>query len=419
MHPASDGPATSTPYKAGNQVVYKDQYLTPVSFSEETVQADDVKPKETSAHRFVKHNTHSPVVQKDKSTHLNEVVPEPAKARFRRLRSVSCEDLSDYLRNVVYDPVSKSMSDLLSDGDDDGYVLQEPFPRLQTFSGVIEKRHDQELDSYYNIDGLRGKIYDGPGLTVAQIRKRFTKRSQSRIRRSVSNPSFIGSLSVEKLNMARMSIGLMSSKVEDEHHSSSIRDILPDALKRHLNKEGHHKRSHGALSSGAPSSKNSSKHSSRGSSRTNSAQTSPYNSLSRKNKTPNKDEIVATTGVKGINVTKRTRSFRRQKPVESEPVKEREAGELENQSVHHTTNQSEKAVCRGDNNAARKDSLPEETVATKLEMHSDSAINLNPCGSQGSQEHGITNGHKRPTKVFKKPTPAAKPKVVTENTTTC
>ena len=419
LNPTSDSPATSTPnHNAGNHRISRDQYLTPLSFSEEAESAantnvnnSEVRLKETHPHRFVKHKTGSPKVKKvERETDESEqVVSESVKARFRRLRSISCEDLSDYLRNVVHDPVSKSMNDLLSDNCDDegGYILQEPFPRLQTFSGVIERRLDHDMDNYYNIEGLRGKIYDGPGLTVAEIRKRFSKRSQSRIRRSVSNPSFIGSPSVEKLNSARISIGLMSSKTEIDHRSTTIKDILPETLKRHLNKEGHHRGSHGALSM---SSKNSSKHSSRGSSRPSSAQTSPYNSLARKGKTLSKEDIVATTSVKGINITKRSRSFRRQKPVNSDHVTQNENQSADDKGEHsdHTT------ISKGDNHDETPKSGSElsdltSASANLTEVQRNSEIKLNSMDSRTST---VANGHKKTPKVFRKPKPAQKPQVV-------
>lgn len=415
LHPTSIGPTTSTPnHKAGNQSNIKDQYLTPLSISEDTDSVsgynNDVRPKEVHPpHKFIKNQSVSPKVTKtSRNVNLDQTVPAPAKSRFRRLRSVSCEDLSDYLRNVVYDPVSKSMNDLLDDHNDDGYITQEPFPRLQSFSGVIERGGDHELDNYYNIEGLKGKIYDGPGLTVTEIRKRFSKKSQSRIRRSVSNPSFIGSLSVEKLNMARMSIGLMHAKEVD--HRSSIKDVLPEALKRHLNKESHHKGSHGALSSGAASSRNSSKHSSRGSSRTSSAQTSPYNSLSRKGKNLNKEDIVATTSVKGINVTKRSRSFRRQKATDSEPVKDVENGQSENQSAYtfmggHSMQPAEN---KGDNQFYERRISSEQMTemnARVQELHESKSPTTEPKD---------LNGKKGP-RVFKKPVLAQKPTVVLDS----
>lgn len=426
LHPTSECPATSTPnHKAGNHTVSKDQYLTPLSFSEQTVPTNndrDVRLQETCALKAVSHKTGTSEVENDRYLNVNTEVSEPIKTRFRRLRSISCEDLSDYLRDVVYDPVSKSMSDLLSDGDEGDYVLQEPFPRLQTFSGCMDSQHDHEMENYYNIHGLRGKIYDGPGPTVAEIRKKFSRKSQMRIRRSVSNPSFIGSLSYEKLNNARINIGLMSSKIEDDHQSASIKDILPDALRRHLNKEGHHKRSHGAMSTGALSSRNSSKQSSQGSSRASSGHSSPCNSLSRKSKHLNKDEIVAATGVKGINITKRSRSFRRHRPVEGDTVKENETVEIKTKSVPNRGEHCDRVDCKGDyqdresseTSEARKKSLIKEVpdivdtcINEETQHHGEGHVN-----AVESTNKSVSNGHRRPTKVFKKPTPAVKPRLL-------
>lgn len=412
LHPASVAPASSTPkVKATSQRMSRDQYLTPLSVSAENdTTHSDQRSSDISTHRYVKH--HAPGCKaKDAvpvNAHMDQVVPAPRKARFRRLRSASCEDLSDYLRTVVYDPVSKSMNDLLSEHEEDNnYMRHEPFPRLQTFSGVIEHRHGHELDNYYNIEGLRGKIYDGPGLTVAEIRKRFSKRSQSRIRRSVSNPNFIGSPSVEKLNRARISIGLMTAK-DLNSHSSSLKDLLPEGLRRHLTKEPHHKGSQGALSSGIVSSGNSSKHSSRGSSRASSAHSSPYNSLSRKSKHLNKEDIVATTSVKGINITKRSRSFRRQKPAEHDTVKVEENGHSEQQTV---------SQLMGDNSVSRNNDTSQALEFTKQSAATGNQPYDMP--THGDEERtpksGVGITHKRAPKVFRKPTPAQKPSINTEH----
>ncbi|XP_045195821.2 uncharacterized protein LOC123551160 [Mercenaria mercenaria] len=324
LTPTSPGAiTTSTPNDkfAGARPMLKDQYLTPLSVSEEQTAV-----KSSSTVRHTEGKGSAKVVKKElklspkhvgQSEHENKAI-STSRVRSRRLRSASCEDLSDYLRSVVYDPISKSMNDLLDDSDrdkEDDYLGPEPFPRLQSFSGVIDHDHGHTPENYYNIEGLKGKIYDGPGLPFAELRKKFSKRSLSRIRRSVSNPNFIGSLSLEKLNLARVSIGITTSS-PNESRSSSLANLIPEALKKHLSKDSSHKGSSSALSSGAAS-----RNSSLTSSRASSAHVSPYNSLGRKNKHTPKEDIVGSTSVKGINLTKRSRSFRRHRPVEEEHSK--------------------------------------------------------------------------------------------------
>ena len=291
LSPTASGPVTSTPVqKSGAQrISVRDAYLTPSSFSEDS---------QTGANSTVA----DPIRNKDISVDSEYFVPDSAtlKRRMRRLRSVSCDDLTDYLKSVVYDPVSKSMNDLMEASQDDDDLLPEPFPRLQTFSGSIELCSGHTVDNYYNIEGLHGKIYDGPGLTVGEIRKKFSRRCQSSLRRSMSNPNFIGMISNEKLREARVKSGYGSPK--GHHTKKSLTNLLPDALKKHLSKENLHHSSHGALSNGGLSSKNSS--------RASSANSSRRNSLSKRT---SKEDIVSKTSVKGINVTKRSRSFRRQK----------------------------------------------------------------------------------------------------------
>jgi hypothetical protein len=393
----------------------KDQYITPLSVSEgqsptngnSAVRMTNVAGRPN----FVKKELRLSPSNVNRGEHENKT--SPAKIRSRRLRSASCEDLSDYLRSVVYDPISKSMNDLLNDKDeDDDYLGPEPFPRLQSFSGVIESDHNPE--NYYNIEGLKGKIYDGPGLPFAELRKKFSKRSLSRIRRSVSNPNFIGSLSLEKLNYARVSIGITTSS-PSESRSSSLANLIPEALKKHLSsKDSSHKGSLSALSSGAVS-----KNSSLSSSRTSSAHASPYNSLSRKHKHTPKEDIVGSTSVKGINLTRRSRSFRRQKHPEDDHLKH----------GHRKGNQSEH---KADVTNGEADVQKEEPDISKLEpdvsnedARSDSKMNPSELHGKNKQETECTEdsyqimsdfrtGSKvsKPIKTMPKPAPKPKPKPV-------
>lgn len=298
---------------------FRDQYLTPLSVSEKQAKSESNSAvRHADNNRNVKNSgvrQQLPMLPKQggKVTNANKNMPSP-KVRVRRLRSASCEDLSDYLRLVVYDPISKSTNDLLDEpGNDEGeYLGHEPFPRLQSFPGVVDNEYAHSPENYYNIEGLKGKIYDGPSLPFVELRKKFSKKSISRIRRSVSNPNFIESLSLEKLNLARVNIGITHPRPAENTRRSSLVNILPEALKKHLSPDSSHKGSHSASSSGAAS---------KNSSRTSSAQASPYNSLSRKNKQLPKEEIVGTTSIKSINLTRRSRSFRRQKPVDGENAK--------------------------------------------------------------------------------------------------
>ena len=204
------------------------------------------------------------------------------------------------------------MNDLLETGDVDEDILPEPFPRLQTFSGSIDFCTGHTKENYYNIEGLHGKIYDGPGLTVHEIRKKFSRKCQSSLRRSMSNPNFIGSVSAEKLNEIRVKSGFGSPK---SHHSKkSLTNLIPDALKKHLSKDSLHHSSHGTLSNGGLSSHNSS--------RGGSAHSSRHNSFSKR--TTSKEDILAKTSVKGITVTKRSRSFRRQKACDDSSTEKSE-----------------------------------------------------------------------------------------------
>ena len=302
LNPAFTEPVTSTPVQkfGAQRISIRDAYLTPTSFSEV-----DSQMKNATDHMA------DPISTKNMDN-SQSVSTRQSLRRMRRLRSASCEDLSDYLRSVVYDPVSKSMNDLLEVGDND--VLPEPFPRLQTFSGSIEFCKGEAIENYYNIEGLHGKIYDGPGLTVYEIRKKFSKRHRSRLRRSVSNPNFIGSISKEQLYAVRLRSGYGSPK---GHNKRSLTSLLPETLKKRLSKENTHHSSHGALSSAGISSHDSSRASSNRSSR--------HNSFSKR--TTSKEDIVAKTSVKGINVTKRSRSFRRQKAHE-ENASEAKDGKL-------------------------------------------------------------------------------------------
>lgn len=314
LNPTPTGPVTSTPVQNSNalRLSIRDAYLTPSSVPDKNNPVMNGGGVANSG----KHK-----IGKVESEHF---VPDtPTIRRMRRLRSASCEDLSDYLRFVIHDPVSKSMNDLLEVGDSgEDDVLPEPFPRLQTFSGSIEMCSGHSVDNYYNIEGLHGKIYDGPGLTVHEIRKKFSRRCHASLRRSVSNPNFIANISKEELDAIRVKSGYGSPK---GHSKRSLTSIIPDALKKRLSKDSTHHSSHGALSNGGLSSHNSSRASSNHSSR--------CNSLSRR--TTSKEDIVAKTSVKGINVTKRSRSFRRQKAHEEAEPESKDKSEAESKSAEH------------------------------------------------------------------------------------
>ena len=388
LHPASSPVGTSTPLNkaAGNQQA---SYLTPLSragdegYSKMT--NGSVRQDTYLGQRFVKNKNSSPKMSGvKKNLNLYQVVPtsnqSPPKPRSRRLRSASCEDLSDYLRQVVYDPVSKSMNDLLDDKthDDEGtYLGPEPFPRLYSMSVASTTEHPVK-ENYYNIEGLKGKIYDAPGLTVAEARKRFSKRSLSQIRRSVSNPNFIKSLDVERLNEARVELGIVSSHSSPTHsRSSSLLDILPDSLRRKLHKDSHHKGSHSALSTG-------SHNSSKASSRCSSGQPSPYNSLSRKNKPPPKEEIVAATSVKGINITRRSRSFRRQRTADNEKSFE-EGDERDQQSNHKADNHVNLNIVKDGDSKSDASKGGNSNDASSLAQAQGETIEVHP-GAKVSEE---------------------------------
>ena len=350
LSPTTSGPITSTPVqKSGAQrVSIRDAYITPSSFSEDSKTATN----NTGA---------DPIRKKDISLDSEYFVPDLAtlKRRMRRLRSVSCDDLTDYLKSVVYDPVSKSMNDLLEASDIDDDILPEPFPRLQTFSGSIEVCSGHTLDNYYNIEGLHGKIYDGPGLTVGEIRKKFSRRCQSSLRRSMSNPNFIGTISNAKLQEVRVKSGYGSPK--GHHSKKSLTNLLPDALRKHLSKENLLHSSQNALSNGGLSSKNSS--------RASSANSSRRNSLSKTR--TSKDDVVSKTSVKGINVTKRSRSFRRQKAC-GEGTADKNAGQSNTQNSNEQMEKDD-----NDNNAGADNQNLEHISQDEIQLDSSNKVKSN------------------------------------------
>ena len=380
LSPASQ-PLTSTPVQkfSAQRVSTRDAYLTPTSFTESNSQVINGAME------------NDPITSKTLDD--SKFAPSrPSLRRMRRLRSASCEDLSDYLKSVVYDPVSKSMTDLLEMGDDD--VVPEPFPRLQTFSGSIEFCKGHSIENYYNIEGLKGKIYDGPGLSVYELRKKFSKRSHSRLRRSVSNPNFIGSISREELNAVRLKSGYGSPK----HNKKSLTNLIPEAVKKRLSKESPHHSSHGALSAGGASSHDSSRASSNRSSR--------HNSLSKR--TTSKEDIVSKTSIEGINVTKRSRSFRRHKAHE------------ENTSEAKADNKIKESGARGLNDTAndRVSSAPNAdrvSPAPNADRVSPAPnadrVSPAPNADRVSPAHNanISENSKDKTNGVRKPRPAPKP----------
>ena len=411
LTPTSPGAvATSTPNDKNLHVrpLMKDQYLTPLSESPNNGHGSESMTNVGGMPNKVKKELKLTSNNVDRNEHDSKT--SPSKVRSRRLRSASCEDLSDYLRSVVYDPISKSMNDLddSNKDDEDDYLGPEPFPRLQSFSGIIECEHNTE--NYYNIEGLKGKIYDGPSLPFAELRKKFSKKSLSRIRRSVSNPNFIGSLSLEKLNLARVSIGITTSS-PNESRSSSLANLIPEALKKHLSsKESSHKGSHSALSSGAAS-----KNSSLTSSRTSSAHASPYNSLSRKHKHTPREEIVGSTSVKGINLTRRSRSFRRQKEDQS-----RHGGRAGNQSevkgdvsnVEADASRGEAEISNEELQATSSESVSKRNPSELNSNYKQEGVDTEGSGQINMSDLAAENKDARSVKIMPKPSPKPKPKPV-------
>ena len=367
LSPASQ-PLTSTPVQkfSAQRISTRDAYLTPSSFTESDSQVINGAME------------NDPITSKT-TDDSKSVTSRPSLRRMRRLRSASCEDLSDYLKSVVYDPVSKSMNDLLEMGDDD--VVPEPFPRLQTFSGSIEFCKGHTIENYYNIEGLKGKIYDGPGLSVYELRKKFSKRSHSRLRRSVSNPNFIGSISREELNAVRLKSGYGSPK----HNKKSLTNLIPEAVKKRLSKESPHHSSHGALSTGGVSSHDSSRASSNRSSR--------HNSLSKR--TTSKEDIVSKTSIEGINVTKRSRSFRRHKAHD------------ENTPEAKADNKIKESGARGLNDTATDRVSRAPNVDRVSQAHNADRVSPVPNADTSADSKDKTNGVRKP-----RPAPKPSPKPV-------
>ncbi|KAK3580173.1 hypothetical protein CHS0354_001306 [Potamilus streckersoni] len=251
----------------------------------------------------------------------NTTVAEHSERKLTRLRSVSCEGVDDYLRSVMYqeDGVFKSMNYMLDEvnSDDDEELLPEPFPRLQTFSGSINWSPDACCpENYYNIEGRKGEIDESPGLPVRELRKRYSEniRGWHKMRRSVSNPNFVRIASKEKLYEARLKAAKSPNNLESQRpQSKSLIDLLSDSLRR---KPRNRSKPSTLSQPSSPSSR-------RASSLSNVAR-----SIDRGSGQP--DDFVSRTSVKGISVTKRSRSFKRMKHLETNQLKDKSESSSEN-----------------------------------------------------------------------------------------
>ncbi|KAL3871671.1 hypothetical protein ACJMK2_039655 [Sinanodonta woodiana] len=257
----------------------------------------------------------------------NTTAAKQSERKMTRLRSVSCEGVDDYLRSVVYqeDGTFKSMNNILDEvnsdnDDDDEELLPEPFPRLQTFSGSINWSPDACFpENYYNIEGRKGEIDESPGLPVRELRKRYSEniRGWHKMRRSVSNPNFVRIASKEKLYEARLKAAKTPNNLESQRpQSKSLIDLLSDSLRR----KPRNRSKPSSLSQ--PSSPNSR----RASSLSNMAR-----SFDKGSSQP--DDFVSRTSIKGISVTKRSRSFRRMKHLEKNQAKDKSESSGESRPI--------------------------------------------------------------------------------------
>lgn len=221
-------------------------------------------------------------------------------ARICRLKSVSCEELtSNGDINVRKKKYSKDVNENLEQ-----YELAkpvEPFPNMQDYRGSMEYLNEvrQGPSDYYNIYGLKGKVDSSPAPRVSVVRRKFNKGAiqEGFLKRSVSNPNFLHIDNKESLSSIRANAAAAKqSNLESQSrkHSKSLLNLLSDTFKR---------KSTRPTSSAKPENSRGWK----------SAPSSPQGTLTRGSSHPN---IVI--GVKGINVTQRTRSFRKPRPKPEE-----------------------------------------------------------------------------------------------------
>ena len=226
---------------------------------------------------------------KESGSKSSQISPE--RYDHHRLRSMSCEDIKkNQMRNRSR--TTNSRQDV--NGNLRDASTPEPFPCLQSFKGSMELLAQEER-GYYNVDGLKGIVDSSHGPTVAEVLQKFDETDKQVLTRAISNPNFFHVQNKDKLNDIR---------VEKARSNLGSNPNLNKKSKSLLNlfKRSNKDRSVSAKSEAY------------GSSRAKSLPNSPSGSLQRQLSHPN-----IAINIKGINVTSRTRSFRKPKHFEKSP----------------------------------------------------------------------------------------------------
>ncbi|KAL5012039.1 hypothetical protein ScPMuIL_010590 [Solemya velum] len=220
--------------------------------------------------------------------------------RMSRLRSVSCEDLSDYVKDMIYMPMEDSFEskslDELNDSQTDSSRPPLPFPHIKSYVGSIdmEQRERSHSIDYYNVN-LRGAIDRSPSPTVTELRRRYNSRVRSNLRKSVSNPNFIHALKKEMRDSNKAAKSLSgTSPLKSKSKSRSLVSLLPENLKRRLSKDG--------------SKRDSGESQTQRGSRSGSLPSSPPLAVQRQTSSQSGINIK----IKGITVSEASRSFKKQ-----------------------------------------------------------------------------------------------------------
>lgn len=152
--------------------------------------------------------------------------------RMNRLRSVSCEDLSNYVKDIVYMP----MDDLNDPKTNSSPPL--PFPHIQSYvgSGDIDQRERSHSIDYYNVN-LKGTIDSSPSPTVTELKRRYNTHIRTNLRKSVSNPNFIHALKKEMRDSKVLKSVSGTSPLKSKSKSRSLVSLLPENLRRRLSKD--------------------------------------------------------------------------------------------------------------------------------------------------------------------------------------
>ncbi|XP_064616938.1 uncharacterized protein LOC135480937 [Liolophura sinensis] len=241
--------------------------------------------------------------------------PHP-RYRMMRLKSRSCEDMSDFHTTIYMNRADVNNEN----NENDGKTTPEPFNDLDPFENKQYATEPRAGRRFVKKERTNTSLYDPSTLPASQLPQYYNHNNNTKqpyLGRSVSNPNFFDLESKDIITKRDKSL---KSTSLGKSPTRSLASLLPGALKRHLSRENN------ASGDGNESLLEGERPRSRSNSlrlRSNSVTKSSSDLPSASNFVRNfrrssfgsKDSISAS--IKGITMSEKSRSFRKHKSVDS------------------------------------------------------------------------------------------------------